>query len=73
MHSMVQFAVARQNADWTVYRDGQPIDEGLTRSAAIELVKRLAFAAEEGGETVETLIQSYYGEVSRTLTGATGD
>ena len=73
MPSMIQFAVARQNTDWTVYRDGAPIEEGLTRSAAIELANRLAFVAEEGGDTVETLIQSYYGEMSRKLTGATED
>jgi hypothetical protein len=42
---------------------------GTTRSAAIELAKQLAFAAEERGDAVELLIQGYYGDVSRKLTG----
>jgi len=67
---MVQFAVAMKDGDWTVFNDGQAVAQDLTRSAAVQLAKDLAFEAEERGETVELLIQGYYGELSRKVTGA---
>lgn len=70
---MVQYAVTLKDGDWTVFRDGAPIERGLTRSAAIQLAKDLAFEAEERGETVELLIQGYYGEMSRKVTGGVED
>lgn len=66
---MVQYAVTLKDGDWTVFRDGAPMEHGMTRSAAIQLAKDLAFDAEERGEAVELLIQGYYGEMSRRLTG----
>ena len=70
---MVQYAVTLKDGDWTVFRDGQPMERGLTRSAAIQMAKDLAFDAEERGEAVELLIQGYYGEMSRRLTGQEED
>ena len=70
---MVQYAVTLKDGDWTVFRDGQPMERGLTRSAAIQMAKDLAFDAEERGEAVELLIQGYYGEMSRRLTGGGED
>jgi len=66
---MVQYAVTLKDGDWTVFSDGEPKARGLTRSAAIQMAKDLAFAAEERGDTVELLIQGYYGDLSRKLTG----
>jgi hypothetical protein len=66
---MVQYAVTLKDGDWTVFRDGQAIEQKLTRSAAIQMAKDMAFEAEESGETVELLIQGYYGDMSRKLTG----
>ena len=66
---MVQYAVTLKDGDWTVFRDGQPIEHGMTRSAAIQMAKDLAFEAEEQGDTVELLIQDYYGDLSRRVTG----
>lgn len=66
---MVQYAVTLKEGDWTVFQDGQPIEHNLSRSAAIEMAKELAFKAEERGDTVELLIQGYYGDMSRKLTG----
>ncbi len=66
---MVQYAVTRKDGDWTVFSDGTPVAGELSRSAAVQLAKELAFEAEERGETVELLIQGYYGELSRRLTG----
>ena len=66
---MVQYAVTLKDGDWTVFRDGQAMERGMTRSAAIQLAKDLAFESEEAGETVELLIQGYYGDMSRKLTG----
>lgn len=66
---MVQYAVTLKDGDWTVFRDGEPVAGDLSRSAAIEMAKGLAFDAEERGEAVEVLIQDYYGSLSRRLTG----
>jgi hypothetical protein len=66
---MIQYAVTLKDGEWTVYRDGAPIEKGLSRSAAIQMAKDLAFEAEENGESVELLIQGYYGDMSRKLTG----
>ena len=66
---MVQFAVALKSGQWTVFSDGQAIADDLTRSAAVQMAKELAFEAEERGEPVELLIQGYYGELSRKVTG----
>lgn len=70
---MVQYAVTLKDGDWTVFRDGAPMEHGMTRSAAIQLAKDLAFDAEERGEAVELLIQGYYGDMSRRLTGQEED
>lgn len=66
---MVQYAVTLKDGDWTVFQDGAPIARDLTRSAAIELAKGLAFEAEERGEAVELLIQGYFGEVATRRSG----
>ena len=66
---MVQYAVTLKDGDWTVFSDGQPIEHGLSRSAAVQMAKDMAFEAEERGDEVELLIQGYYGRLSRTLTG----
>lgn len=70
---MVQYAVTLKDGDWTVFRDGQPMEHGMSRSAAIQMAKDLAFEAEERGDSVELLIQGYYGEMSRRLTGGGED
>ena len=70
---MVQYAVALKDGDWTIFANGEATARSLTRSAAIQTAKDLAFAAEERGETVELLIQGYYGDLSRRLTGGTDD
>ena len=67
---MVQFAVTKKDGDWTVFRDGEPLAGDLSRSAAVQMAKDLAFEAEERGESVELLIQGYYGELSRRVTGS---
>lgn len=67
---MVQYAVTLKDGDWTVFSDGQPVASGLSRSAAVQMAKDLAFEAEARGEAVELLVQGYYGELSRRLTGS---
>lgn len=66
---MVQYAVTLKEGDWTVFRDGEPVARDLSRSAAIEMARGLAHDAEARGESVELLIQGYYGEMSRRLSG----
>ncbi|MDB5442785.1 MAG: hypothetical protein JWP73_1161, partial [Phenylobacterium sp.] len=56
-----------------VFKDGEAIERGLTRSAAIQMARDLAFEAEDRGDTVELLIQGYYGDLSRRLSGGAGD
>ena len=70
---MVQYAVTLKDGDWTVFSDGSPIERGLSRSAAVQLAKDMAFEAEERGDTVELLIQGYYGDLSRRVTGSAAD
>jgi hypothetical protein len=70
---MVQYAVALKDGDWTVFLNGEPVEHGLTRSAAIQMAKIMAFEAEERGDTVELLIQGYYGDLSRKITGGSDD
>lgn len=70
---MVQFAVTLKDGDWTVFSDGKPLTAGLSRSAAVQMAKDLAFEAEERGDPVELLIQGYYGEMSRRVTGTVDD
>lgn len=70
---MVQYAVTLKDGDWTVFLDGHAIEHGLSRSGAIRMAKDLAFDAEERGETVELLIQGYYGDVARKLSGGGED
>lgn len=67
---MVQYAVTLKGGDWTVFSDGTAIAAGLSRSAAVQMAKDLAFEAEARGDTVELLIQGYYGDLSRRLTGS---
>ncbi|MFC3078267.1 hypothetical protein ACFODL_09240 [Phenylobacterium terrae] len=66
---MVQYAVALKNGEWSVFQDGEVLAHDLTRSAAIQMAKELAFEAEERGDTVELLIQGYYGELTRKVSG----
>lgn len=66
---MAQLAVVMKDREWTVFRDGRPVQVCLTRSAAIEAAEALAFAAEEQGEAVELVIQDYYGAVAGKHSG----
>jgi hypothetical protein len=66
---VAQFAVVMKEREWTVFKDGAPIQVCLTRSAAIEAAEALAFAAEEEGESVELVIQDYYGAVAGKHSG----
>jgi hypothetical protein len=70
---MIQYAVTLKDGDWTVFSDGAAVERGLSRSAAIQMAKDMAFNAEERGETVELLIQGYYGDISRRITGGIQD
>ncbi|MFI4963921.1 MAG: hypothetical protein ACHP9T_01010 [Caulobacterales bacterium] len=70
---MVQYAVTLKDGQWTVFSNGEAIEHGLSRSAAIQMAKGMAFEAEERGDTVELLIQGYYGDLSRKLTGEPED
>lgn len=66
---MIRYAVAMKDGDWTVFQAGEPLTSGISRSAAIEMARRLTFDAEASGETVELLIQGYYGDVSSRISG----
>ena len=67
--AMVQYAVTLKQGDWTVFKDGQSVAAGMSRSAAVQMAEGLAFDAEERGETVELLIQDYTGELAHKTSG----
>jgi hypothetical protein len=66
---MVQFAVTLKNSQWTVFKDGVPIEEGMSRSAAVAMAEDLAFEAEKAGEDVDLVIQGYTGELVERRSG----
>ncbi len=66
---MVQYAVTLKQGDWTVFKDGEAIAAGMSRSAAVQLAEGFAFDAEERGESVELLIQDYTGSLSHKVSG----
>jgi hypothetical protein len=66
---MVQYAVALKNAEWTVFKDGEALTRGMSRSEAIEMAEGLAFKAEDAGEDVEFLVQDYTGELKARYSG----
>jgi hypothetical protein len=60
---MVQFAVTQKDGEWTIFRDGEVVTTGMSRSRAIEQAETLAHDAAEAGEATELLVQDYMGEV----------
>ncbi|HEY2709568.1 MAG TPA: hypothetical protein VGI95_16080 [Caulobacteraceae bacterium] len=66
---MVQFAVTLKDSEWTVFRDGVVVGQGMSRSKAVEAAETLAFAAEASGEDVELLIQDYTGRLGARRSG----
>ena len=66
---MVRYAVTLKDAEWTVFKDGEPLTRGMSRSEAIEHAERLAFQAEDDGEDVELLVQDYTGELRARYSG----
>ncbi len=60
---MVQFAVTQKEGEWTVFRDGEAVFSGMSRSRAVEQAETLAHDATEAGEETELLIQDYTGEL----------
>jgi len=66
---VIQYAVTLKLGDWTVFKNGEPIAAGMSRSAAVEMAEGLAFDDEERGEVVELLIQDYTGELAHKVSG----
>jgi len=60
---MVQFAVAQNEGEWAVFRDGEVLRRGMSRSRAVEEAESLAGEAREAGDEVELLVQDYIGEL----------
>jgi hypothetical protein len=65
----VQLAVIKKDGDWAVFRNGEILQQGGSRSACIEAAEALAFDAEERGERVELVIQDYLGELKTRVSG----
>jgi hypothetical protein len=65
----MQLAVIKKGVDWTIFQDGEMIEQGGSRSACIEAAEALAFEAEERGERVELVIQDYLGELKTRVSG----
>jgi Uncharacterized protein conserved in bacteria (DUF2188) len=67
--ALVQYAVTLKDAEWTVFKDGKVIAQGMSRSRAIEQAQRLAQDAIDAQENVELVVQGYTGELSSRRTG----
>jgi len=67
--AVVQYAVTLKDAEWTVFKDGKVIAQGMSRSRAIEEAQRLAQDAIDADENVELVVQGYTGELSSRRTG----
>jgi hypothetical protein len=65
---MVQFAVTQKDGEWTVFRDGEVVVSGMSRSRAVEQAETLAHDAVEAGEAAELLVQDYTGELTNRRT-----
>ena len=65
----MRFAVTLKDGEWTVFKDGDVLTNGMSRSRAIEAAERLAREAIDAGEQVELLVQDYIGQLigRRTL------
>jgi hypothetical protein len=68
MPRLIQFAVTLKDTQWTIFRDGQVVAQGMSRSRALEEAERLAHAEMEAGAEVELLIQDYIGKLSTRST-----
>ena len=60
---MVQFAVVLKSGEWTLFRNGEVLAQGMSRSRAVERAEELAADAREAGDKVELLVQDYIGEL----------
>jgi hypothetical protein len=61
---MIQFAVTKKDGEWTVFRDGEVVVSGMSRSRAVEQAETLAHDAADAGEATELLVQDYIGELT---------
>jgi hypothetical protein len=61
---MVQFAVTQKDGEWTVFRDGEVVLAGMSRSRAVEQAETLAHDAADAGVETELLVQHYTGELA---------
>jgi hypothetical protein len=61
---LVQYAVTLKDAEWTVFKNGAVVVQGMSRSRAIEAAERLAHQAVEAGDEVELLVQDYTGQLA---------
>jgi hypothetical protein len=62
---VIQFAVVMKEGQWSVFRDGEVLTLGLSRSRAVERAELLAHDAAEAGDVVELLVQDYIGALIR--------
>jgi hypothetical protein len=61
---MLQFAVTQKDGEWTVFRDGEVVLAGMSRSRAVEQAETLAHDAADAGVATELLVQDYIGELT---------
>jgi hypothetical protein len=62
---VVQYAVAMKDNDWALFRDGEVLERGMSRSRTLERAEELAGDARAAGHDVELLVQEYFGELRR--------
>jgi hypothetical protein len=62
---MLQYAVTLKGGEWSLFRNGDVLVRGMSRSRAVERAEDLAAEAREAGEEVELLVQDYFGLLRR--------
>lgn len=62
---MLQYAVTLKGGEWSLFRNGDVLMRGMSRSRAVERAEDLAAEAREAGEEVELLLQDYFGLLTR--------
>jgi hypothetical protein len=64
---MLQYAVTLKGGEWCLFRNGDVLMRGMSRSRAVERAEVLAADAREAGQEVELLLQDYFGLLRRRL------
>lgn len=61
--SATTYAVIRNGEGWTVFQDGEAVEDRASKAVAVELAHVLAMRSESFGQCAELLVQDEGGEL----------